>query len=256
MLVRGGEAEGVLTVTLCRADKRNALSSELIGALAAALDREAANPRLKLCVVRGEGDRAFASGGDLRELSALRSLDEAERMSREFRAVLEKVRHFPVPVIGALNGDALGGGAELALACDIRIAAAHSRLGFLQGKLAISTAWGGGIDLLAAVGVSRGLRMLGRAEILSADRALDWGLVDAVAGSNEPFDDFVAHYVAGYLDRPPQVMRAFKALALESRLGGARADLVALETTHFAQTWVHEDHWRAVEASLGKAGKP
>src|SRR3546814_1013392 len=97
-------------------------------------------------------------------------------MSHRFRAVLEKLRSFPAPVIAALNGDAFGGGAELAMACDLRIAAGHAQIGFLQGKLAISTAWGGGPDLFAALGISRALRLLARAEILSAPRALDWGL--------------------------------------------------------------------------------
>src|SRR3546814_2358734 len=90
-------------------------------------------------------------------------------MSHRFRAVLEKLRSFPAPVIAALNGDAFGGGAELAMACDLRIAAGHARIGFLQGKLAISTAWGGGPDLFAALGISRALRLLARAEILRSE---------------------------------------------------------------------------------------
>src|SRR3546814_6263400 len=122
-------------------------------------------------------------------------------MSHRFRAVLEKLRSFPAPVIAALNGDAFGGGAELAMACDLRIAAGHARIGFLQGKLAISTAWGGGPDLFAALGISRALRLLARAEILSAPRALEWGLLDAVADDGQPFEAFVDAYVAGFSER-------------------------------------------------------
>src|SRR3546814_7513270 len=92
---------------------------------------------MAVLVVRGEGNRAFASGGDLDEPSAIRTVEAAADMSHRFRAVLEKLRSFPVPVIAALNGDAFGGGAELAMACDLRIAAGHARIGFLQGKLAI-----------------------------------------------------------------------------------------------------------------------
>src|SRR3546814_10361762 len=83
------------------------------------------------------------------------------------------------------------------MACDLRIAAGHARIGFLQGKLAISTAWGGGPDLFAALGISRALRLLARAEILSAPRALEWGLLDAVADDGQPFEAFVDAYVAG-----------------------------------------------------------
>ena len=255
MLVQTTTNDGVIKFTLCRADKRNALSSAIIRALGEALDQARDDRTLTLAVLRGDGDRAFASGGDLKELSNVRTIDQAKQMSTGFRAIFERIREFPVPVIGALNGDALGGGAELAMACDIRIAAAHARFGFLQGKLAISTAWGGGVDLIAAVGTSRALRMLARAEILSADRALEWGLVDSVADEAQPFDEFIAEYVTGYAVRTPEVMRAFKTLTRAARIGSARGQLLALETELFASTWVHDDHWAAVDKSLGRAGK-
>jgi enoyl-CoA hydratase len=255
MLVEATTEGGVLFVTLRRAEKRNALSTPLAQALSAAFRDHASNHQLRLAVLRGDGDRAFASGGDLKELASLRAFDDAADMSREFRAVLESVRTFPVPVVGALNGDALGGGAELALACDMRVAAHHARLGYLQGKLAISTAWGGSIDLFDAIGVSKALRLLGRAEILTAAQARDWGLVEAVAPPDQSFDDFVRLFVAPFSQRPPQVMRAFKAMAVATRNRMPREEMLTLETQFFAETWVHDDHWRAVEASLGKAGK-
>ena len=81
-------------------------------------------------------------------------------MSARVHDVLDQIRYFPVPVIGALNGVALGGGAELAMACDIRIGAAHADLGLIQSRLAVTTAWGGGIDLINAVGNSAALAIL------------------------------------------------------------------------------------------------
>src|SRR3546814_5838248 len=140
MLVTKTHKDGVVTLPLCRAAKRNALSVALIEALGGMLGATR-DEDMAVLVVRGEGNRAFASGGDLDELSAIRTVEAAADMSHRFRAVLEKLRSFPVPVIAALNGDAFGGGAELAMACDLRIAAGHARIGFLQGKLAISTAW-------------------------------------------------------------------------------------------------------------------
>ena len=85
--------------------------------------------------------------------------------------VLDSIRRFPVPVVAALNGDALGGGAELAVACDMRVAATHARIGFVQGRLAITTGWGGGIDLAAIVGPSRALALLCRSDLLTSAEA-------------------------------------------------------------------------------------
>lgn len=255
MLIKADKAVGVLTLTLCRGEKRNALSVAVAESLAGSLESHATDDSLRLLVLRGEGERAFASGGDLKELAGVRTTEAAARMSLKFRAVLDRVRNFPVPVVGALNGDAFGGGAELAMACDIRIAAAHARFGFLQGKLAISTAWGGGVDLIAAIGVSRALRLLGRAEILSAAQACEWGIVDAVAAPSDSFEAFVRSYVEPYTTRTPRVMRAFKALARASRDGASRSEALTIETGHFVDVWTHADHWAAVEASQGRAGK-
>jgi enoyl-CoA hydratase len=245
---------GIIRITLARPEKRNALNEMAIAELGSVLVANRQDAGLKLLVLSGSGDKAFASGGDLKELSAVRTTSEALAMSAQFRAVLDAIREFPVPTIAALNGDALGGGAELALACDMRIAAAHSRIGFLQGKLNISTAWGGGVDLFRAVGISQGLRMLGLAEVLSAEEGLKRGLLDAVAPPDESFTTFVEHFCEGFLRRTPAVMRAFKALACAYRRGSTNEELVRIETEQFAATWVHEDHWLAVEANLGRAG--
>src|SRR3546814_10763935 len=97
--------------------------------------------------------------------------------------------------------------------------------------------------------------LLARAEILSAPRALEWGLLDAVADDGQPFEAFVEAYVAGFSERTPDVMRAFKALAHAARTGTPREATLALETEHFARTWADDANCDAVEASLGRAGK-
>jgi enoyl-CoA hydratase len=246
---------GIIRVTMARAEKRNALSGAVIDELARLLAENREDATVKLLVLSGAGDKAFASGGDLKELSAVRSNADALAMSERFRVVLDAVRCFPVPTIAALNGDALGGGAELAMACDIRIAAAHARIGFLQGKLNISTAWGGGVDLLRAVGVSSAIRFLGLAEVFAAEDAQQRGLVDAVAPAGQTFAAFVEAYCAGFLKRTPLVMRAFKALAVAYRRGASHAEMLGIERERFASTWIHEDHWQAVAANQGRAGR-
>ncbi len=92
-------------------------------------------------VIRGAGDRAFVSGGDLKELSSLRTTEQASAMAWRMRSICDRLADFPGPVIAALNGHALGGGAEVAVAADIRVAADDIKIGFNQVALAIMPAW-------------------------------------------------------------------------------------------------------------------
>jgi enoyl-CoA hydratase len=239
--------DGVLRVTIDRADKRNALSRALLGELRGVFEGRAGDGSLRLAVLTAVGDRNFAAGGDLRDLASVRTEAEAVAMATEARAALDAVRGFPVPVVAALNGVALGGGAELAVACDLRIAAAHAGIGFVQGQLNISTAWGGGIDLMRLIGPARALAVLARGEVISAAPAQALGLVDAVAEADEPFEAFVARFVAPLARQAPQVMRAFKAQAIAERLGRPRAEREQTEARLFSLTWVHDDHWNAVD---------
>lgn len=239
-----------LDVTINRPTKRNALSREALALLRATLEAHAEDAEIKVLVLGGAGEKSFAAGGDLNDLSTLRTLEDAADMSRQSRAALEAVRRFPVPVVAALNGDALGGGAELAVACDLRVAAGHARIGFVQGRLGITTAWGGGIDLASLVGPSRALALLARCELLCAADAAAQGLVDRVAGPGETLADAVNDFVGPLLSLPRQVLAAFKALNLAYRRAAPRGELEQIETDRFAETWVHDDHWRAADAIL------
>jgi enoyl-CoA hydratase len=243
---------GVLRVTINRPDKRNALSGEVLRSLAEVFASNRDDSNLRVAVLRGAGEQCFAAGGDLRELASITTLDGAAEMARDAKASLEQIRQFPLPVVAALNGDAMGGGAELSVACDFRIAAAHARIGFVQGRLNISTAWGGGIDLMRVVGPSRALGLLCRGDMLSGAEAAALGLIDAVAHEGQPFEDLIADFIAPILKQSPQVLRAFKAVAKGVRAGLSRAELNDIETRMFAQTWVHEDHWSAAEKITSK----
>jgi enoyl-CoA hydratase len=242
--------DGVLHVTLLRPEKRNALSNALIAAIGTAFTQWSERDDVSVAVLTGAGDKAFASGGDLRELESLRSETDAVAFAARTRAALDTIRRFPVPVVAVINGDAFGGGAELAMACDLRLAMAHARIGFLQAKLNIATAWGGGTDLFNIVGPSRALRLLATAEVLGAADALRLGLIDAVAPEGAAAAGFVKSYVAQML-QPPQVMRAVKSLAIMHRFGGAAEERAVREGACFAKAWVHDDHWTAVAKMAG-----
>ncbi len=245
-------AGGVLRVTINRAEKRNALSRAVLDELRRIFETRAADETLRVAVLTAAGGQSFAAGGDLRDLAAIRTREDAVTMAAQARAALDAIRRFPVPVVAALNGVALGGGAELAVACDLRIAAVHAGIGFVQGRLNISTAWGGGIDLMRLLGPARALAVLVRGEVLGAAQAHTLGLIDAVAAPDESFDDFIARFLAPLARQAPQVMRAFKAQALAERLGLPRAEREAVETQLFSVTWVHDDHWTAADRLLAR----
>ena len=124
---------GVLRLTLNRPRQHNALSFALLEQLRETLEGYAGNAALKCVVITGAGGKSFCAGGDLHELDSMRSLDEAREISRIGRRALDAVRYFPVPVAAVLNGDALGGGAELALACDCCLAAKACAAGLFAG---------------------------------------------------------------------------------------------------------------------------
>ncbi|HEY8351774.1 MAG TPA: enoyl-CoA hydratase/isomerase family protein [Sphingomonadales bacterium] len=236
----------MLRVTIRRAEKRNPLSLGVLEEIRAAFSEHAGDESIVLAVVTGEGDQAFASGGDLRELADYRSEADGLALSRHGKAALDSVRNFPVPVVARINGVALGGGAELALACDMRIAARHARIGFVHSRLKIAPSWGGGIDLVRLVGPSRATWLMARGDVLDATEALRLGLIDSHA-PDEDFDAFFEDCIESLRSQPPQVMRAIKSLVVTQRaMGRAAAD--AAETAHFARVWAHADHWAAVHS--------
>lgn len=249
-MVLVGIADGVLNATINRPEKRNALSRMLLAELKRVFSDFAGADGLRVAVLRGAGDKSFAAGGDLRELAEVRTREDTRRMADEVHDALDAIRVFPVPVVAALNGDALGGGAELAVACDFRIAASHARIGFIQGRLNVSTAWGGGEDLMRLVGAAKALRLLAASERLDAAAAQRLGLLDAVGGPQEPLQALTDRFIAPFLQQTPQVLRAFKALAVAIRKGMSSAEIREVETRHFIETWMHPDHWQAADSIL------
>lgn len=248
------QPSGASWITLNRAAKHNALARPLLAALAQAVDTAAMRSETRVIVLTGAGDRYFAAGGDLRDLASVRDEAATLAMVRQARQALDALRHCPVPVLAYLNGDAIGGGAELALACDLRLQAAHARIGFIQARLAITSAWGGGTDLCRLVGGARALRMMARSEMVDAGQALSWGLADAVIADGRDGADLQA-FLQPMLACPVQVLRGIKAQAQAWRQGAAYEAARAVEQQQLLRTWLHEDHWRASEQVLSK-GKP
>ena len=240
---------GLLRLTLNRPRQHNALSFALLEKLRKTLESYAQDATLKCAVITGAGEKSFCAGGDLHELDSMRSLDEAREISRIGRRALDQVRYFPVPVAAALNGDALGGGAELALACDYVLAARHVRLGFLQARLNLMTAWGGAADVYARCGSARGMALLLGARRLSAEEANRAGLVDEIGAQGRGVEELAQVWSALLTERSRAVLRGQKALAviLRKRMHEALADA---EEQHMANAWTDPAHWEAVRQNF------
>lgn len=242
---------GAVWITVNRAEKHNALARPVLAELAAAVRTHGARDEVRYLVVTGAGERYFAAGGDLRDLANVRDEAAVLAMMEEAGAALDAIRTCPVPVIAFLNGDAIGGGAELALACDMRLQSANARIGYIQAKLGITSAWGGGPDLFELVGPAHAMRMMSRCELVGAEQALAWGLADAVISDGPQGQDF-ATFTKPLNACPPQVMRGIKAQASAARLGLGWKAHRAVEQKHLVQTWLHDDHWAASEKLLSK----
>jgi enoyl-CoA hydratase/carnithine racemase len=244
----------VWTVTIHRPDKLNPLSRPLLRAMRAAFESIGADRDARCVILRGAGERYFAAGGDLRDLADVRGEADTTAMVHECRTALDAVRSCPVPVVASLNGDAIGGGAELAVACDLRVMAEHASIGYVHGRLAITAAWGGAADLIDLVGSARALRMMARAELIDAFTALEWGLADLVVPGGD-LERRTADFVEPLAMQGPQVLRAIKAQAIAARRGMSREERRALELRHIVQTWTHADHWSAVARVLERPAK-
>jgi enoyl-CoA hydratase len=236
---------GVAVVTIDRPEVRNAIGFATVDELESALTAVEAGDAAVL-VLRGGGDRAFVSGGDLKELGTIRTHAAAVGMASRVRRVLDRVAAFPVPVVAALNGHALGGGAEVAIAADYRIAADDVTIGFNQVALGIMPAWGGAERLAQVIGRGRAMMAIATGERYDAPDALRLGLVDAVV-PRARFDDEWRALARQLAATAPGTTRAIKAV-VGAAVPTTHPDLEAGATDAFARLWTAEPHWAAVEA--------
>ena len=242
---------GLVWITINRPRKHNALARSVLAGLAEAVRKSGSDLRTRCVVLRGAGTKYFAAGGDLVDLAQVRTESATRRMAEEATLALDAVRECPVPVIAYVNGDALGGGAELAVACDLRMLESSARIGFVHGRLAITAAWGGGSDLCQLVGAARAMQMMARGEMIGAETALAWGLVDAVVTGGPDGAD-VQSFLRPLLDRSALVLRGIKAQTRALRQGLPYDARRRIERDHLVSTWLSDEHWAAVDRFLAK----
>lgn len=176
--------EGIAQVVLNRPKSLNALNLEMFSELDSLFDELKKNNRVRVVIITGEGDKAFAAGTDINMMKGLQVSEVMERALLVYRAQ-GKIENFPYPVIAAINGVALGGGCELAMACDIRIASASARFAQPEINLGIIPGGGGTQRLARLVGIGRARELVYSADIIDARRAYEIGLVNQVVAPEE-----------------------------------------------------------------------
>jgi enoyl-CoA hydratase/carnithine racemase len=183
--------DGVLLLTLNRPERLNALSRELLAALDAQCAALANDAEVRAVVVTGAGERAFCAGADVNELDGI-APREAFELMRLGQQALDRLAGLPQPTIAAVNGVALGGGCEVALACDVRFAAAGARFGQPEITLANVPGWGGTQRLPRLIGPGRAAELILGGELVDAPTALAWGLANRVVDDARLLEEALA----------------------------------------------------------------
>jgi len=242
------DPHGIATLTVDRPEVRNALDWDAMRAFADAVGRAIKLPDLRALIVTGAG-ATFVSGGDLKALESYTRRRDGMRLAVIMGKALQYLRALPCPTIAAINGPAIGGGAELAAACDQRVIDEGASIGFVHARLGITTAWGGARYLLQLVGYPMALDLLATGRVLGAQEAKEIGLVDHVTapgGAMQTARD-LAQQMAQH---PVEAVRAAKRLL---RFGLANP-LVArhAERRLFASLWDTEFRRQAVARFLNR----
>ena len=177
-------SEGILTISISRPDALNALNLKTLSELITVLQQTYQNNDYRGIIITGDGDRAFVAGADIKELSAL-THDQALAFAHNGQRLFKLIEDCPKPIIAAINGYALGGGCELAMACHIRLASDDAKFGQPEVNLGIIPGYGATQRLTQLVGRGKALELMMTGEIISAQEAKNIGLVNHVVAKEE-----------------------------------------------------------------------
>ncbi len=241
--------ENIGLLTINRPEKMNAISQELTAELSLLLDEIENDDELRVIVMTGAGDKAFVAGADINELVD-RDARLGRRVSRERQEIFSRIENLHVPVIAAVNGYALGGGLELALACSIRICSEKAQFGAPEVKLGIIPGDGGTQRLPRLVGQGRAMEMIITGDFIDAQEAYRIGLVNKVFPP-EKLKEEAMELAKKIASRPPLAVRYAKEAVNRSQEGDSVSGF-ALESYLHALSCTTEDKKEGVSAFLEK----
>jgi len=246
-LVRLEVADGIGTIRLDR-PPMNALNIEVQEGLRAAASAASVDDQVRAVIVYG-GQKVFAAGADIKEMAGMTYAQMASRAGA-LTSAFDAIARIPKPVVAAVNGYALGGGCELALACDWRVAADDAKLGQPEINLGVIPGAGGTQRLARLVGPAKAKDLVMSGRFVEATEALAIGLVDKVVPAAEVYDAAVA-LVQPYLTGPPQALRAAK-YAIDGGLNMDLASGLVWESQLFAALFATEDKAEGMAAFVEK----
>ncbi|MBJ6726214.1 enoyl-CoA hydratase-related protein [Geomesophilobacter sediminis] len=241
--------EGVATLTVNRPQSLNALNSEVLDELQAALDTLEADRTVKAVVLTGAGEKAFVAGADIKEMAAMTS-HQAHTFAAKGQKVMLTLERMTTPVIAAVNGFALGGGLELALGCDFIYASEKAKVGFPEVTLGIMPGFGGTQNLSRLIGANKAKELIFTGKMIAADQALAWGIVNQLCAA----EDLVpkALETARGIARVGTLGVAYAKDAIGSGLDMSREDGFRYEASLFGVLFATQDQREGMAAFVEK----
>ena len=239
----------LLTIYINRPESLNALNPDVLQSLLREIQQVDRDPSIRVVVIRGSGDKAFVAGADIRSMANLGGPAIAEYVELGQRT-LRAIEQCRVPVIAAVHGFALGGGLELALACDIIVCGESAKVGQPEVNLGIIPGFGGTQRLIQRCGIGRARRLCYTGELISAQEAYELGIIDKVV-SDEAFNDSVQELVSQIVSKAPLAVQGTKRVMLRSQEQALLAGL-QLEVEEFLRLFSSADREEGMTAFLEK----
>ncbi len=251
-LVTTSKSDGICTVKINRPDKLNAMNMDAAKELVEIFENLGKDDEVKVIILTGEGDKAFSAGADIVYMSKI-SPDESEEYAKLGQLVTATVENVKQPTIAAVNGFALGGGCELAMSCDIRIAANTAKMGQPEVTIGIPPGWGGTQRLMRIVGIAKAKELVYTGKMIKADEAREIGLVNQVVELSALMDETM---------KMAKVIASNSAIAVRMSKSainiGRNADLdtgLGVELLAWRNCFTHPDREERMTAFVNKSKK-